>query len=101
MAITDVAKFAHLTSADLEAFAADLEKVSVDVEASRGERDRAYICRTIALQRGLDIASRLVIGLSRGRVGWALGTTGTCGREEHREHGTRGQHRPRSMGLDE
>ncbi|TPG36076.1 fatty acid desaturase family protein [Mycolicibacterium hodleri] len=76
MAITDVAKYAHLTPADLEAFAADLEQIRADVEGSLGERDRAYICRTIAWQRGLDIASRLVIGLSRGKVGWVVGTTG-------------------------
>ena len=76
MAITDVAKYAHLTATDLEAFAADLEKIRADVEGSRGEADRAYILRTIACQRGLDFVSRLVVGLSRGRIGWVVGTTG-------------------------
>ncbi|BDX35113.1 fatty acid desaturase [Mycobacterium antarcticum] len=75
MAITDVAKYAHLSTADLEAFAAELDEIRADVEDSRGEQDRAYICRTILLQRGLDIAARLTIGLSKGRLGWAVGTT--------------------------
>jgi fatty acid desaturase len=75
MAITDVAKYAHLSVADLEAFAADLQAIRLDVEDSRGAKDRAYVRRTIAFQRGLDTASRLVIGLSKGKVGWVLGTT--------------------------
>ncbi len=75
MAITDVAKYAHLSDADLEAFAADLEAIRRDIEDSRGATDRDYICRTIAFQRGLHIASRLVIGLSKGKAGWVLGTT--------------------------
>ncbi|GLP78330.1 fatty acid desaturase [Mycobacterium antarcticum] len=74
MAITDVAKYAHLSTADLEAFAAELDEIRTDVEDSRGERDRTYICRTILLQRALDIASRLTIGLSKGRLGWVVGT---------------------------
>jgi NADPH-dependent stearoyl-CoA 9-desaturase len=75
MAITDVAEYAHLSVAELEALAADLEGIRRDVERSLGARDRAYIRRTIAFQRGLEVASRLVIGLSRGKVGWVLGTT--------------------------
>ena len=74
MAITDAAEYAHLSSADLTAFAADLAKIRSDVECSRGARDRAYICRTIAFQRGLDVAARLVIGLTKGKVGWGGGT---------------------------
>jgi fatty acid desaturase len=75
MAITDVADYAHLSVAELEALAADLEGIRRDVEQSLGAKDRAYIHRTIAFQRGLEVASRLVIGLSKGRVGWVLGTT--------------------------
>src|SRR5215208_4769791 len=75
MAITDVAEYAHLSVADLEALAADLEAIGIDVEDSLGTKDRAYIRRTIAFQRGLEIASRLVIGLGKGKVGWVLGTT--------------------------
>jgi NADPH-dependent stearoyl-CoA 9-desaturase len=75
MAITDVAAYAHLSAADREAFAAELEAIRADVEHSLGANDRAYILRTIAFQRGLEIASRLVIGFGKGKVGWALGTT--------------------------
>jgi NADPH-dependent stearoyl-CoA 9-desaturase len=79
MAITDVAEYAHLSVADLEALAADLEAIGIDVEDSLGTKDRAYIRRTIAFQRGLEIASRLVIGLGKGKVGWVLGTTALAG----------------------
>jgi fatty acid desaturase len=74
MAIANVAEYAHLSAADVEALAADLEAIRLDVEASRGVKDRAYIRRTIAFQRCLDLAARLVLGASRGRTGWVVGT---------------------------
>jgi NADPH-dependent stearoyl-CoA 9-desaturase len=74
MAITDVAAYSHLSHADLEAFGVELDAMRRDIEASRGESDRAYIRRVIAFQRFLDIAARLVIAGSRGKIGWALGT---------------------------
>ena len=75
MAIADVAEYAHLSHADLEALAIELEAIRRDIEDSRGETDRAYIRRTIAFQRFLDVAARLVIAGSSSKVGWALGTT--------------------------
>ena len=42
---------------------------------SRQAENRAYIRRTIAFQRFLDIA-RLVTAGTRSKVGWALGTSG-------------------------
>lgn len=51
MAITDVDVFAHLTDADIENLAAELDAIRRDVEESRGERDARYIRRTIAAQR--------------------------------------------------
>jgi fatty acid desaturase len=75
MAITDVAAFAHLSEADLEALRVELDAIRRDIEGSRGEKDRAYIQRTIAFQRLLDIGARLVIAGTRGKVGWALGAT--------------------------
>jgi fatty acid desaturase len=75
MAITDVAEYAHLSEADIEALAAELDAIRVDIEDSRGAKDRAYISRTIAFQRYLEIAARLVIFGARGKVGWAVGTT--------------------------
>ncbi|KAA0080564.1 fatty acid desaturase [Mycolicibacterium sp. P9-64] len=74
MAIADVAEYAHLSSSDVESFARDLDAIRLDVEESRGAKDRAYICRTIALQRCLDAAARLALGGSHGKAGWMLGT---------------------------
>lgn len=42
MAITDVDVFAHLTDADIENLAAELDAIRRDVEESRGERDARY-----------------------------------------------------------
>jgi NADPH-dependent stearoyl-CoA 9-desaturase len=74
MAITDVPEYAHLSDADLEALAVELEQIRRDVEASRGAKDRAYITRAIAFQRYLEIAARLTIATTRGKLGWAVGT---------------------------
>jgi fatty acid desaturase len=76
MAIADVTEFAHLTSSDLEAFADALDEIRRDVEESRGAKDRAYIRRTITFQRVLEVASRLVIAGSKGKLGWTVGTAG-------------------------
>ncbi|HXO47336.1 MAG TPA: acyl-CoA desaturase, partial [Mycobacterium sp.] len=75
MAITDVSQYAHLSDADLTALAAELDEIRTAVEASRGARDRAYITRAIAFQRWFDIAARLIIAGTKGKIGWALGTT--------------------------
>ena len=75
MAITDVTAYAHLSDSELEALGAELDAIRRDIEGSRGEKDTAYIRRTIAFQRLLDIAARLVIVGTSGKVGWALGTT--------------------------
>jgi fatty acid desaturase len=76
MAIANVAEYAHLTESDLDAFAAALDEIRREVEDSRGKRDRTYIRRTIAFQRLLDVASRLLIAGSKGKLGWTLGTVG-------------------------
>jgi NADPH-dependent stearoyl-CoA 9-desaturase len=75
MAIADVAEYAHLSDADLEALGCELEAIRRDIEDSRGEKDRAYIQRAIAFQRCLDVAARLVVAGSRSKAGWVLGTT--------------------------
>lgn len=74
MAITEVAEYAHLSDADLEEFGAALDEIRCDIESSRGAGDRAYIERAIAIHRVLEVAARLVIGASRGKFGWAVGT---------------------------
>jgi fatty acid desaturase len=74
MAITEVPEYAHLSDADLDAFAAELEAIRRDIEVSRGAKDRAYITRAIGFQRCLEIAARLAIAKSKGKFGWAVGT---------------------------
>jgi NADPH-dependent stearoyl-CoA 9-desaturase len=74
MAIADVSQYAHLSDADIEALAAELDTIRRDIEESRGAKDREHIRRAIAIQRCLEIAARLTIGLSKTRAGWVLGT---------------------------
>ena len=47
MAIAEVAEYAHLSDADIEALAVELEAIRLDIEDSRGAKDRADIQRTI------------------------------------------------------
>ena len=74
MAITDVPAFAHLTDADIENLAVELDAIRLDIEDSRGERDARYIRRTIAAQRALDVAGRLMLAASSRRSAWWAGT---------------------------
>ncbi|MDT5279928.1 MAG: NADPH-dependent stearoyl-CoA 9-desaturase [Mycobacterium sp.] len=74
MAITDIAAYAHLSEADIAALGYELDAIRRDIEDSRGESDAAYIQRTIKFQRTLDVVARLLIGASRSRAGWLLGT---------------------------
>ncbi|OUS96362.1 acyl-CoA desaturase [Rhodococcus sp. NCIMB 12038] len=75
MAISDIKEYAHLTEEDVEALRSELDAIRRDITDSLGERDATYIRRTIAFQRALDAAARLVIHCSRARIGWVLGTT--------------------------
>ena len=74
MAITDVPAFAHLTDADIESLAVELDAIRQDIEDSRGERDSRYIRRTIAAQRALEVAGRLMLAASSRRSAWWAGT---------------------------
>jgi fatty acid desaturase len=74
MAITAVAEYAHLSEADIEALAVELDGIRLGIEDLLGASDRAYIERAIVGQRWLDLAARILIGASRTRTGWALGT---------------------------
>ncbi|OBI77261.1 fatty acid desaturase family protein [Mycobacterium asiaticum] len=75
MAITDVDVFAHLTDADIESLAFELDAIRQDIEESRGERDSRYIRRTIAAQRALEVAGRVILAASSRRSAWWAGTT--------------------------
>ena len=74
MAIRDIDAFAHLTDADIEALASELDSIRRDVEDDLGERDARYIRRTIAAQRALEIAGRLLLAFGSKRVAWWAGT---------------------------
>jgi NADPH-dependent stearoyl-CoA 9-desaturase len=74
MAISDVAVFAHLTDADIESLAVELDAIRQDIEDSRGERDARYICGTIAAQRALEVTGRVLLAASSRRSAWWAGT---------------------------
>ena len=74
MAITDVPAFTHLTEADIENLGHELDAIRLDIEDSRGERDSKYIRRTIAAQRALEVAGRLMLAASSRRSAWLAGT---------------------------
>ncbi|MBX7434401.1 fatty acid desaturase [Mycobacterium sp. Y57] len=74
MAITDVPEFAHLTDADIESLSRELDAIRQDIEDSRGARDARYIRRTIAAQRALEVAGRLLLAGSSKRRFWWAGT---------------------------
>ena len=69
MAITDIAEYAHLTDADIEALGAELDALRREIEESRGEEDAKYIRRVIKSQRIAETAGR-VFGLGAGMKGW-------------------------------
>ncbi|MCW2556086.1 MAG: stearoyl-CoA 9-desaturase, partial [Mycobacterium sp.] len=74
MAITDVPAFTHLTDADIENLGIELDAIRQDIEDSRGERDARYIRRTIAAQRALEVAGRLMLTAGSRRSAWWAGT---------------------------
>jgi linoleoyl-CoA desaturase len=74
LAITDISAFAHLTDADIENLAVELDAIRLDIEDSRGEHDARYIHRTIAAQRVLEVAGRLMLAASLKRSAWWAGT---------------------------
>jgi len=74
LAIADIAAYAHLSQVDIKALGNELDAIRREIEESLGERDAAYIRRTIRFQRTLDVVARLLIGWSRSRAGWTLGT---------------------------
>jgi NADPH-dependent stearoyl-CoA 9-desaturase len=73
LAISDVPVFAHLTDADIEGLAVELDAIRRDIEDSLGERDARYIRRTIAAQRMLEVAGRVILAASSKRSAWLAG----------------------------
>ncbi|MDV6271851.1 fatty acid desaturase family protein, partial [Rhodococcus globerulus] len=75
MAISDIKEYAHLTGEEVEALSDELTSIRRDITESLGDRDAAYIRRTIAFQRIMDVSARALIHASTGKVGWVTGTT--------------------------
>ena len=73
MAIADVPAFVHLTDADIGSLAVELDTVRLGIEDSFGERDARYIRRTIAAQRTLELAARIILAASSMRSAWWAG----------------------------
>jgi linoleoyl-CoA desaturase len=74
MAITDIEAFTHLSDADIDTLADELDAIRRDIEDSLGDRDARYIHRTIAAQRGLEVAGRLLLAFGSKRSAWVAGT---------------------------
>jgi NADPH-dependent stearoyl-CoA 9-desaturase len=74
MAISDVASFAHLSDADVEALGREFDAIREDIEESRGGSDAAYIARIITIQRQLMVAGRLTLFASSFPPAWVAGT---------------------------
>jgi NADPH-dependent stearoyl-CoA 9-desaturase len=73
LTIRDIAAYAKLSSAEIEAIGAELDTIRSDIEASLGARDAAYIRRTIVFQRVLEVAARLLIAGTRSKGGLLAG----------------------------
>ena len=101
MAITDVDAFAHLTDADIESLGVELDTIRQDIEDSLGARDARYIRRTIAAQRALEVAGRLMLAGELQALGVVGGHRDAGPGQDHREHGDRPQRHARPVGLDE
>ncbi|MEI2827976.1 MAG: acyl-CoA desaturase [Dermatophilaceae bacterium] len=67
---------AHLSAADLEALGRELDALRQSVLDTRGARDAAYIRKTIAAQRYIELGSRAVLLFSIFPPAWLLGTAG-------------------------
>ncbi len=73
LTIRDIAAYAKLSRADIDAIGAELDAIRSDIEESRGARDASYIRRTIVFQRALEVAARLLIAGSRSKTGLLAG----------------------------
>ena len=67
---------AHLSAADVEALARELDTLRQEVLGSRGAGDAAYIRKVIDVQRKLELGSRAVLLFSLFPPAWLVGTAG-------------------------
>jgi NADPH-dependent stearoyl-CoA 9-desaturase len=66
----------HLSHAEADELAAELDDLRAAVLESRGASDAAYIRRVIRVQRGLELGSRALLMASSFRPAWVVGTVG-------------------------
>ncbi|WP_116115807.1 fatty acid desaturase family protein [Austwickia chelonae] len=66
----------HLTPAQIDELARELDAIREKVLASRGAADAAYIRRLVDGQRRLEAGSRIVLLFSGHPVAWVIGTAG-------------------------
>src|ERR671911_686790 len=67
---------AHLSAADMEALARELDALRQEVLGSRGTEDAAYFRKLIDVQRKLELGSRAVLLFSLFPPAWLVGTAG-------------------------
>jgi fatty acid desaturase len=67
---------AHLSAAQVDELARELDALRQEVLDSRGESDAAYIRKVINVQRKLELGSRIVLLFSIFPPAWVLGTAG-------------------------
>lgn len=79
MAITEVAEYAHLSAADTEALAVELDAIRVEIENSRGAKDRRKFS-DLAAPPGAAAASNRSVS----RSGPATAIRAKCGGEMRR-----------------
>ncbi|GAA1524662.1 acyl-CoA desaturase [Actinomadura kijaniata] len=65
---------AHLTPADYEAIARELDAIRDEITADLGERDAAYIHKVIRWQRALEVTGRALLMASSLPPAWIAGT---------------------------
>jgi fatty acid desaturase len=70
----DAHQAGHLTAADIDALARELDAVRAGVLRTRGERDATYIRRVIDARRGLELAGRALLLAGRLPTAWVAGT---------------------------
>src|SRR5918995_4531973 len=67
---------AHLSAADVEALARELDALRQEALGSRGAGDAAYIRKVIDVQRKLELSSRAILLFSLFPPAWLIGTAG-------------------------
>lgn len=74
MAIDNISAYAHLTDEDIEEIRRRLDEIQDRVRKDLGERDRRYIKGLIRVQRGCEVAGRVLLLASNRKPAFWAGT---------------------------